>query len=179
MLGIIHVNKSSGTDTLTSIMGSRALTAVARSVLFAIKDPSDESLRMLGNEKNNLGRSDLKTYHYRLIGALAGGSDIDPIWAAKVDFIGELDESISDIVAAASDSGEGQEATTEAADWLGDFLSLHPNGKASQICKAEGDKAGHSVSAVNRARKRLGVVVVAEGMPRKTIWSLPPVVSSL
>ena len=43
VLGIIHVNKGSSTDPLTLLMGSRAFAAVARSVLFVLTDPEDET----------------------------------------------------------------------------------------------------------------------------------------
>ncbi len=54
-VGLIHVNKSGSTDPLTGIMGSRAFAAVARSVLYAMTDSDDETLRHLGLPKNNLG----------------------------------------------------------------------------------------------------------------------------
>lgn len=60
VLGLIHVNKSSGTDPLNSVMGSRAFSAVARSVLYCIRiqqpdgaDGPDEYL--FSQEKCNLG----------------------------------------------------------------------------------------------------------------------------
>jgi hypothetical protein len=55
--GLIHVNKSTTTDPLNSIMGSRAFAAVARSVLYAIVDPDAESEDrfLLGHVKSNLG----------------------------------------------------------------------------------------------------------------------------
>ena len=72
VFGLIHVNKSSSSDVLTLLMGSRAFTAVARSVLFVMLDPEDESRRLLGQPKNNLGRTDLPTKTFRIVGALAG-----------------------------------------------------------------------------------------------------------
>jgi integrase len=48
IIGIIHVNKSQGTDPLNTLMGSRAFSAVSRFVLFAIEDPQDESKTLLG-----------------------------------------------------------------------------------------------------------------------------------
>ena len=43
VLGIIHHNKSGSTNPLQVIMGSRASTAVARSVHTVILDPDDET----------------------------------------------------------------------------------------------------------------------------------------
>ena len=39
VLGLIHVNKSTTSDPLSALMGSRAFAAVARSVLFVMVDP--------------------------------------------------------------------------------------------------------------------------------------------
>jgi hypothetical protein len=60
VLGLIHVNKSSGTDPLNSLMGSRAFSAVARSVLFCIRTPQIEGVEgpdtyLFTQEKCNLG----------------------------------------------------------------------------------------------------------------------------
>ena len=68
VLGIIHHNKSGITDPLQVIMGSRAFTAVARSVHTVILDPDDEteSRRLLGTPKNNLGTTDLPTYAFEI-----------------------------------------------------------------------------------------------------------------
>ena len=67
--GLIHVNKSDTNDPLSSLMGSRAFAAVARSVLFVMTDPDDENTRLLGTPKNNLGRLDLPTLSFRIDGA--------------------------------------------------------------------------------------------------------------
>ena len=51
VVGLIHVNKSASTDPLTTLMASRAFAAVARSVLFVMADPDDEQTRLLGPPK--------------------------------------------------------------------------------------------------------------------------------
>lgn len=60
VIGLIHVNKSGGTDPLNSVMGSRAFTAVARSVLYCIKvhrtdDEAGPDEFLYSQEKCNLG----------------------------------------------------------------------------------------------------------------------------
>jgi hypothetical protein len=54
--GLIHVNKSTSSDPLTTRMASRAFAAIARAVLFVMANPEDETTRLLGQAKNNLGR---------------------------------------------------------------------------------------------------------------------------
>lgn len=61
VLGLIHVNKSSGTDPLNSVMGSRAFSAVARSVMYCIRVPAQDAAEgapdefLYSQEKCNLG----------------------------------------------------------------------------------------------------------------------------
>jgi len=69
VVGLIHVNKSSSNDALTLLMASRAFAAVARAVLFVMADPEDAGTRLLGQAKNNLGRTDLPTLLFRIVAA--------------------------------------------------------------------------------------------------------------
>lgn len=48
VLGLIHDNKSTGTDLSTRLMGSRAFVAVARAALVCVEEPDDE-----GGEENS------------------------------------------------------------------------------------------------------------------------------
>jgi AAA domain len=172
-LGLIHLNKGTSADTLSSIMASRAFVAVARAVLFAVKDPEDESRRILGNEKNNLGRSDLPTLSYRIVGEKVAETDDGPVWTGRIEWGEESDRSVSEVMATAVDAGEGVSAVGEATDWLEDYLTLHGGSKASSICKRAGKEAGHSLSALKRASAKLNLEVRSEGFPRETVWSLP------
>jgi 5S rRNA maturation endonuclease (ribonuclease M5) len=66
VLGLIHVNKTTHTDPLNAVMGSRAFSAVARSVLFAMLDPEAENddRYLLGHAKSNLGpKQPTERYH--------------------------------------------------------------------------------------------------------------------
>jgi hypothetical protein len=61
---------------------------------------------------------------------------------------------------------------SEAAGWLEDYLSSQGGTDDSATIKAKGAKAGHSVDALKRARKRLKAPITAHGYPRQTYWSL-------
>jgi hypothetical protein len=167
-LGLIHLNKSSGADTLTSVMGSRAFVAVARSVLFAIKDPEDDTLRRFGLEKNNLGRSDLPVYLYRIVGHHVTDTDDGPVWTGRLDFEGEVDESISATLAAVV-SGESPTAADEAADWLAQYFEQ--NGpKAATIILAAGKLAEHSEKSLRRGLEIIGGESKREGKGAYVWW---------
>jgi hypothetical protein len=179
VLGLIHVNKGVGRDALTSIMGSRAFSAVARAVLFAIKDPEDESRRYLGSQKNNLGQSDLPTFAYQIVREVVAETDEGVIDAGKIEWLGKSDRSISDVLADISDGREAMQATDEAMAWLEDYLTAMDGSKESSIVKSAGKQQGHHDRTLKRAAQKLGVIYSQEGFPRKTIWTLPGRASSL
>jgi hypothetical protein len=173
VLGLIHVNKTATTDPLTSIMGSRAFAAVARTVLFVMADPDDESRRLLGTPKNNLGRADLPTLAFRIVGVKVAETDEGEVWTGKLDWLGESERSIRDAIESTAEVATNRTATSEAADWLEDYLSSQTEPVESVLVKSQAKKAGHEKNAVHRACQRLGVTVRSSGFPRKTYWHLP------
>lgn len=171
--GLIHVNKGGSSDPLTSIMGSRAFTAVARSVLYVMSDPDDETTRLVGTAKNNLGRTDLPTLAFQIIEARAAETAEGDILTGKLQWTGESDKTIRDAMqAAAETSAVNKTVVGEAADWLSDYLSLKDGTADSADIKRDGAKAGHSVDALKRARLKLNIVAVSVGFPRRTHWML-------
>jgi AAA domain-containing protein len=172
VLGLIHVNKSASADALTTVMGSRAFSAVARTVLFVMADPDDESIRLLGTPKNNLGRTDLPTLSFRIVGEKVAETPDGPVWTGRLEWAGESTRSIRDALEAATEAAGDRTATSEAADWLHDYLAAQGGAYESAAIKREGHKAGHSVDALKRARRQLRVVSESRGFPRHTYWSL-------
>ena len=173
VLGLIHVNKSGGADALNMLMGSRAFGAVARSVLFAMTSPDDESVKLLGQPKNNLGRSDLPTITYRIDGVKVADHEEGEIWTGRVEWIGEVDLSIADALVASGEDTETRTATRDAADWLADYLKSVGGCAASGAVKDNGKAVGHSERTLQRARKQLHVKTESSGFPRQTVWRLP------
>lgn len=175
VLGLIHVNKSATDDVLTSIMGSRAFAAVARTVLFVLQDPSDEHNRLLGLPKNNLGRKDLPTLTFRIEPCKVAETEEGDVWTGKLAW-GETDtRTIQDALVTARDVQEGDtEATNDCADWLQAWMAKEGDEVDSVVAKMSAKNAGHSTRALTRARSKLRVIVESRGYPRKTYWRLPP-----
>jgi hypothetical protein len=172
-IGLIHCNKGRGTDALDRIMGSKAFTAVARSVNFMILDPDDASMRLLGTPKNNLGRTDLPTLTFTIEGLMVAQTDGEEIWTGKLVWQGDRDMTIDEALES-SDAGEETRSTVaEAMGWLDDYLTVHGGEAASAEIKKSGQKEGHSADALKRARRRLKAGVRQVGFPRTTIWFLP------
>jgi hypothetical protein len=173
VLGLIHVNKSTSSDPLTTLMASRAFAAVARAVLFVMIDPDDETTRLLGQPKNNLGRSDLPTLAFQIAGAKVAETDEGPVWTGKLHWTGETDRSIRDALQqAAETAGANRTVVSEAADWLEDYLKSQDGSADSADVKKEGGQAGHSKDALQRARVKLKITTVSVGFPRRTHWTL-------
>lgn len=174
ILGVIHVNKSTSTDALTLLMGSRAFTAVARAVLFVMLDPDDDGVRLMGEEKNNLGATNgLPTLAFRIESAHVADTDEGPVWTGRIAWQGDRNTSIRDALEATNVNTEDRSAGEEAAAWLKDRLEAVGGTDDSAAIKAAGLKAGHSPDALKRGRRKIKATVESSGFPRRTFWTLP------
>jgi hypothetical protein len=171
-LGLIHVNKSTSADPLTMLMASRAFAAVARWVLFAMVDPDDEQRRLLGLAKSNLGRTDIPTLAYKIQPCRVADTADGPVWTGRLEWKGEAAGTIRDAIQHTTASGD-KTATTEAAEWLTDFLTAAGGSVDSTEVKKAGARAGHTADHLRRARERLRLRTISVGFPRSTRWCLP------
>lgn len=176
VLGLIHVNKNAGADPLNAVMGSKAFTAVARSVSTVIADEEDEDdrRRLFGTVKNNLGPA-LPASQVFTVESTTVPSDDGPIPMGVLAWHGEVDVTIKSAMA---DSGmETRTAITEACDWLEDYLSMYPATARVEVMR-DAVKAGHAERTVKRAAVRINVQAETSGFPRQSRWSLPMPVQS-
>lgn len=172
VLGLIHVNKSTTADPLTMLMGSRAFAAVARAVLFVMADPEDDTKRLLGQPKNNLGKCDLSTLSFRLTGARVADTPEGEVWTSQVVWLGESQQTIREAIDVATASSGERTATAEAAAWLTDYLTSQGGTAESATIKTAGRHAGHTVTALHKARVTLHLRTDDIGFPRRTFWTL-------
>ena len=154
-------------------MGSRAFGAVARAVLFALASPEDEDIKLLGQPKNNLGRSDLPTITYRIDGVKVADHGEGEIWTGHIDWLGETELSIADALASAGTAPDSKTAVKDAEEWLSDHLTGTGGRAPSAAIKESGTAAGHAERTLQRARKSLHLVTVSDGSPRQTFWQFP------
>ncbi len=172
VLGLIHVSKAATTDPLTMLMASRAFAAVARAVLFVTVDPEDEKVRILGQPKNNLGRSDLTSLTFTIRSTQVAETDEGPVWTGQIVWTGETDRTIADVLRSTGESADTRTATAEAAAWLVDYLKIC-DVASSQDVKKDGKTAGHGIDALKRARQKIAAGATSHGFPRRTYWSAP------
>lgn len=174
VLGLIHHNKSGSSDPLTLVMGSKAFTAVARSVHTVVPDPEDDTdtRRLFGTPKNNLGRSDLPTLSFT-VESHAIDTDEGTAWTGRLEWGEDQSFTIGEAMRRASVDSDTQSMTQEAAEWLGDYMESQGGQVASSDAKRAGRAAGHSERPLRGARLKLRLKVSSEGFPRVTYWELP------
>ena len=172
VVGLIHVNKSNTQDALSSLMGSRAFVAVARSVLFVMVDPDAEDVRLLGHVKNNLGPL-APTLKFSISGTKVAETADGDVWTSHLEWAGDDTRTIREALESAGQLGEDRSATSEAADWLRDYLTDAGGTADCAEAKTAGKTAGHSADAIKRARHKLHVTSRTYGFPRRAFWTLP------
>jgi hypothetical protein len=188
VIGLIHENKSSASDLLSRIMGSRAFTAVVRAVLYAARrdedpeeahrdqDPEEELWEpsepqfVFGQCKSNLGRMIPYAIRYHIEGVQVGhdGRKGKAIWSSRIVWGLTEDQSVQDIVKA-QESVKRDAKVSEAKAWLKDYLKGRGEVPSHQVLTA-GEELGHTRSTVQRARGALRVSVKPVG--KNTTWSL-------
>ena len=164
-IGLIHVNKGGG-DPLNSIMGSKAFTAAARSVLFAAQYEDDTY--GLSVVKSNSGPSNKVTLLYQLkVGDI--GNDITGV---RVAWTGDTNKTMAEITSDNKTKDKGLTRGEEAAEWLRTYLANGPM-LSSQI-KTDGQAAGFNDGNLATARGKLGVLTKnLPTVPKTSEWSLP------
>jgi AAA domain-containing protein len=170
VLGLIHVNKSGATDPLSTLMGSRAFSAVARAVLYVIEDPDNREMKVMGQPKNNLGRSDLPDLAYTLHQVTVGMWEDEIITSVALHWEREQAPGrIRNILSAKT----SQKSKVElASEWLEKLLDA--NGKMpSKDIKEAGEREGFPERTLKRALADLGGKSIREGFPAVTYWELP------
>jgi hypothetical protein len=159
IIAIRHLGKSRGMGhALNAGVGSIDLTAAARSVLLAGKDPDDENKRAIVQIKSNLAP------HGPAVGFTLRGGEF--FWT------GASDLTDARILSYAPSESE-RPALDEATEFLRDELSAGDCDVAT--LKANARRAGIQEITLRRGKERLGVKVKRQGFGKggKWTWELP------
>jgi AAA domain len=174
VLGLIHQNKSGDHDAVNRVMGSRAFTAVARSVLYAAplltRDPSGGTL-VLAVAKNNLAPRGTADAYQIEPHMLPGPPPL--ITTTRIRWLDKLEAFMLDAELAEAGKRKAATAVDRAAEWLAGYLSKHGGRADSADVRKDGKAAGHSVATLKRATAEAGVSTEnTQTTPRRTIWVL-------
>lgn len=169
VLGLMHVNKGGSSDPLTSLMGSRAFSAVSRAVLFVVEDPEDPNIKIMSQQKNNLGRSDLPELCYSIDEKGVAEFDGEIVTSSYLKWEGERKAGASREILSHKTQ---RSRTDDAASWLETYLKVHGRSLSKEV-KEAGEQEGYNERMLQRALASIDGEAVREGKPAVTYWLLP------
>ncbi len=161
VLLVAHQRKGAASHADDLVLGSRAFTGIARSVLHMLRDPDDENRRLLLPGKMNLSTPSP---------GLAFTIDGDP---ARVQWEPDpVQTTAAEVLARGNGTGDTSSGD-EAEQWLRDVLSNGPMPSSELKVQAEHD--GMAWRTIERTKKRIGVNATREGFGSdgKWVWVLP------
>ncbi|MBX3306495.1 MAG: AAA family ATPase [Nitrospira sp.] len=163
-----HLNKnSSAPNPLYRLSNSIAISAAARSILWAAQDPTDESAKVLVHIKANVAEK-APTLRYCIESHLLA----DNIKTSKIVWAGEAPAiTADDLMQQPSDKHEPLGAGDEAKLWLEGIIG--PEGKEASFILKEAEKVGIAKRTLDRAKKALGVKPQFHGKSHHWLWVLP------
>jgi len=151
VIGVRHLNKTSGSSPIYRGGGSIAIIGAARASFLVARDPEDPEIRILAPNKCNLSPDGLPSRQYKVI-AVPGPNGTE---VPKVEWRGASDHSARELLAQPQDADE-RSALTEAVDFLQDALADGP--QPTKAVKALAIEAGVAWITIKRAKERAGVV---------------------
>jgi len=160
ILMIVHRRKSQSSFADDMAMGSRAFTAIARSVWHLSADPGNRDRRLLLP-----GKCNLSVEPNGLAFAINGEP---PAIKWEED---PVDMTADEALAWQNETGGGRSALDEAIAWLRNALASGP--RPGQEIKKEAEKEGISRRELRKAQTRLGVTVGPDGFRGPWVWQLP------
>ena len=160
VLMIVHRRKSQSSFADDMAMGSRAFTAVARSVWHLSADPRDRDRRLLLP-----GKCNLSVEPNGLAFAITGKP-------AAIEWEDDPVEITADeALAWQNETGGETSALDEAVAWLRNALASAPI--PSKELKEKAETEGISRRVLEKARTRIGVTTGPDGFGGVWVWQLP------
>lgn len=158
---VAHQRKGAAAHADDLLLGSRAFSGIARSVLHLLRDPDDEERRLLLPGKSNLCRP---------AAGLAFRIDGEP---ARLEWERAPVDLTADGVVGALASGDsgGRTERDDAADWLQAFLADGP--RPAREVEHEAREAGYSLATLRRAKAAIGVLSRKPDFDGPWEWCLP------
>lgn len=150
VVGLVHFNKSTDTDIMTKIAGTRAWGEVARAVIAIVQDhEADEYTCVVSQIKNNLGRKDLPDLTYTLDSVTLETNDGEA-HVGRIRWTGESMASAEEIMQRKPTSrGADQSLVREVLDWID---NANRGVTPREVCTGLGD--AHTFDSVRRTMSR-------------------------
>lgn len=166
VVGVVHLRKNNTGDVVAGVTGSSAFGEMARAVFGFAKSPTDDT-RVMSQHKNSVGFEDLSlSYQIDSETITVASGETAEVGAFRI--LGPSEITVEDILI----EGGPQEGTgADCQRWLHDYLSIEGPVKSKDV-KKEAAKEGYSLRTVERAAKRIKVLIESRDFPRTTYWSV-------
>lgn len=175
ILGLAHFTKAGGADPLSRIAGSGAFGQLIRSLIAFAKQENEEGEEefVMSLEKNNLGRVGLPSHSYE-IQPVTVDTNEGPTYVSRFVLGPESTTSVRDVMRAET-NGDSGGSSSEVVEWLQGWLADVGGSDEAREIKKVAKKEGFSDSAVDRAKKKLGIRSKQQGFGRERTshWYLP------
>lgn len=159
VLLVAHQRKATAAHADDLVLGSRAFTGIARSVLHLLRDPDDEARRLLLPGKMNLSEPAPG------LAFSIGGEPPRVNWETEPVHV-----TAAEVLARGNG---GSKAGDEAGEWLRDALSSGP--VPAKDLKQLAEQDGLAWRTIERAKKRIGAEAAREGYSNggRWLWFMP------
>ncbi|MFJ2631089.1 AAA family ATPase [Streptomyces sp. NPDC087422] len=175
ILGLAHFTKAGGADPLARVAGSGAFGQLIRSLIAFAKQEDEEGNDefVMSLEKNNLGRLGLPSYSYAIQPATVETDD-GPSYVSRFVLGPESSTSVREVMRAEGQPDD-RDTVGEASVWLKDLLNDLGGSEQMKEIKKLGRGAGFSESAIDRAKRKLGLKSKQQGFGKEKAahWFLP------
>ena len=152
------------------VTGSTAFVAAARAAFIVVKDPENDTRRLLLPLKNNIG-NDQTGFAFSVQSARLS-SPSGPIDTSCVVWESNAVTVTADEAMIPQFDSEERSELEEAKEFLRTLLADGP--ASSRRIRADTHDAGYSWATIRRAQKALQIEVAKEGLKGGWIWRLSP-----
>jgi len=178
VVGVVHLKKNGSRDVMADINGSSAFGEVARSIIGFAEAAPGEPLRIVEQVKNSAGPPALR-WNYKLTVEEVDTNDGLTVNATRFELVGPSELSIADIGNVNDDEAD---QLTPDMEWLKRYLEIEQPAPSADVKRDALQQADISPSRLQRARKKLKVVIINDprpetstkkAAPHSTSWCLP------
>ncbi|MEU3982519.1 AAA family ATPase [Streptomyces sp. NPDC026672] len=179
ILGLAHFTKFGAADPLSRVSGSGAFGQLIRS-LIAFAEQEDENgdpAFVMSLVKNNLGRKSLPSHQFA-IQPVTVETEEGPSYVSRFVLGPETTTSVTEVMREENQPDTAKYETNETVEWLRGYLTDLGGCEEAREVKKAGHKEGYSASAIDRAKRKLGLVAkhYGFGKERRALWYLPEAV---